>query len=1049
MSYTSTTGVQARSRTLTASGTMRLDFAEVVDTNPGTGADWPRQNSSCTVVADLAGVAVTAVSVRKLISGTYYWGVEVTLPGSTTHFFPLVSRGSLANPYSVSFTATLSWSISIDVRLAVQWAIPGLGSLWIDEPGLGTLEHYWEGQPAGNISATVTMDNTALSGGQSATGTASSSGFLIPSYPNSNRLTFSAQARTAAPDYKSALTYTTVASLTWDYAELSSTHTYTWTANSATQTASYGTTDLKRASATADVGATTGTAQSVTASGWCSPLIELPVLLDVFAWNDRVKVGGVAEDIAIEVRGDGLADASRTATGGTWSSTLTQRDESITAYDGSGASSANILATTAYGIVAARVSDTWMNAAGGYGSTGSIPTNFGGTLRLKDRRIPCLEMYLADSTAISGGTDTTVSTPSTGRRRTWGAMQSLLGYRYLSVSVGSAISAGGKVRILRDSGAPTYLTTSYEWSTDRDGQPLVGAGPFIIDLLSPSNAGADGYLSPATGAVDADNTATTWPEDSGVRRGEGWLTGPGWVDRLEVLGTISGGGATTITGVSLVRADSGNTDRAVLLSCLEQQNQLPFAGLSGSSARRPFATITTDGRVLACEESDITVNRSTWTLGNQIGVAMYSVLELVQALQATRNQGLNTSLLLPGSGAASWYNYNLPASGLLGGGWLWKAATAQWESTIDTPLGNGAIVVPSPEAGDGEGGDTSPPSTVTQVDYQLGVGMMSLPANVGDLFGHANTESLTGPTKIVGAVILHSQVYGAVLDEGVVDATTVGVRTRTGTGVPYPDERGSDATDTLGYFGTGAEWLRGMNLAHDAYDDDVTVSVASGPCRRVPLRLRGGDGYTIASLASPLGWYALASRESASGTSGIRFRRSEYGVPDASTAQWPTLVWATTNPLDRWPALGLDPWGKILLLYERAGAVYLRTSDDEGASWSDESMAFSSGKFPSADSDPMSGTLLLAAVVPATGGGYVIKGQVQHPGDAAPSAEFTFQYHNGTALADLQVKRGGFALKCGYETQGRWNLALIAEGETAISYWWCADGEGRTWTRIP
>lgn len=112
-------------------------------------------------------------------------------------------------------------------------------------------------------------------------------------------------------------------------------------------------------------------------------------------------------------------------------------------------------------------------------------------------------------------------------------------------------------------------------------------------------------------------------------------------------------------------------------------------------------------------------------------------------------------------------------------------------------------------------------------------------------------------------------------------------------------------------------------------------------------------------------------------------------------------------------------------------------------------MAFSSGKFPDQDSDPMTGTLLRAAVVAAaSGGGYNIKGQVQHAGDASPSAEFTFQYHNGSALADMKVKRAAFRLECGYEVQGRWNLALIAEGDADVSYWWCADGEGRTWTRI-
>lgn len=112
-------------------------------------------------------------------------------------------------------------------------------------------------------------------------------------------------------------------------------------------------------------------------------------------------------------------------------------------------------------------------------------------------------------------------------------------------------------------------------------------------------------------------------------------------------------------------------------------------------------------------------------------------------------------------------------------------------------------------------------------------------------------------------------------------------------------------------------------------------------------------------------------------------------------------------------------------------------------------MAFTAGKFPDQDTDPMTGTLLQGAVVAASsGGGYVIKGRVQHSGDASPSAEFTFQWHNGSALVDMKVKKSAFRLECGHEIQGRWNLALTYEGETEISHWWCADGEGRTWTRI-
>lgn len=221
-------------------------------------------------------------------------------------------------------------------------------------------------------------------------------------------------------------------------------------------------------------------------------------------------------------------------------------------------------------------------------------------------------------------------------------------------------------------------------------------------------------------------------------------------------------------------------------------------------------------------------------------------------------------------------------------------------------------------------------------------------------------------------------------------------------------------------------------------------SIEPLPRQRWMVRVPGVGGLGVASLASPEGWYAVAYPWASSGTSGIYFRRTDHGVPGAG---WQTSAFATTNASDRWPALGLDPWGKLTLLYERSGIVYARTSEDEGASWSSESMAFSNGKFPDIDSDPLTGAVLRAAVVPASSG-FVIRGQIQHPGDASPSTEFTFQYHNGSALVDLKVKRSAFRLECGHELQGRWNLICTVESETDPSYWWCADGEGRTWTRI-
>ncbi len=1050
--FSSLSGFRNDYGVLSASGTMRLDFAENSENNPdygvvpGAPAEIYTRLASSQVSAGLGIWSVLAETYREAASGGGYdFGIQVTLTGGTVHKFPLVHRAYIDPPYIVAFTATLSWTIDIDVRLACNWA---RGSAFSGgETEAGTLMLRWEGDPAGTAALSVTLDNTALSGGQTASSTSTSSGVFNPTgvlSADADVIGVVVQAGVSAPHYNAALSYTTIAECVWAYdtAALTTSAHYSYTERGVTQYQDYGTNSAKATANLASVNPSGGYGVGVYAQLLCAKPRVINLVLDAYAFTDRIKVGGAALNPDFQLIGfGGFSSTSTTeaSTGGHLTKTFTQRSELVYHQTTTDPFAQDFLGSTNYGAIAAQIPTSWMTPARGYDSPSPYLRNAGANFFLKDSRILGMNILLSAEFEITGGTDSAVTG---GTRRTWTTKQSLLSYRYLQVEVGTAIASGGKIKIIRDSGATWGMVTSYEWLTDKAGLPLVGAGPFLIDLLNPSNR---------PGSVETDNWPTTWPNDdspsAGIRRGENWLTGPGWVDRLEVLGSVSGGGATTITGVTLVRAPSDQTDRAALATCLMHQggwyeSQMPTGGFIPFSGnrKRAFFGLTSDGRVLAAEETDAHLNSGNSGLTGNI-----SLSDLFDSLEHARNSGVTPTLLCPpatGTGSVPWFNRNLPASGLMGAGWIWNVATQAWLCTVDTSL-------------DGSGGGglsivEAPPEGSANLDYQLGVVSLAFPANIGDVFGHAGTSTTTGATLVVGVAMIHSQVYGAVVGDGVFDPVTVGTRVRSGQSIPYPDERGSDVSDALGYFASGPEWLRGFAMQHDAYTDELSVIVQSAARHRIPMRFAAGDGKGLASLASPSGWYALAAVETASGTTGIRVRRCDYAVPDVpSGIRWPTLVFATTNPADTWPTLALDPWGKLWLLYERAGVIYQRSSDDEGASWSTESMAFSSGKFPDQDSDPMTGTLLRAAVVAAvSGGGYIIKGQVQHAGDASPSAEFTFQYHNGSALADLKVKRSAFRLECGYEVQGRWNLALIYEGEADVSYWWCADGEGRTWTRI-
>jgi len=1026
-------------KTLTLTGTMELDYGKTDNIVGFTVTTAGKRNCRAEGIGALGDLSIKCETIREVNGGTgvITYGVKVTPSFGATYTFPILQYASaFVDPASVDFTATLTWTIQVDVRLYCKWtasnSLLGTGAIPLYE-GNELLEMYWIGDTTGSADISVELDNTVVSGSQTYSVSATASGLAFRNTGLGSgtdrevvdcRATPSANAST----YDAALDYSTRAYISWSYATalLSTGATsYSYTAYSATQTIAYGVDSVE---AVANLGAgTSGIASLVFGRAEVAPVREANLILDIFAFTDRVKLATVPEDIDVTITGPG--STTITATDGHATHSMTQRYERVFTNTGAW----NNLGSNGYNPISAAIPVTWMSVARGYLSSSVLADgSYGGGFHFKDQRLTeVMSLELADSFAIMGGTDSAVTG---GVRRTWTNKQSLLNYRYLSVSVGTALDSGGTIRIVRDSGATVGQTTSYEWTSDRDGAPLSGAGPFVIDLLCPSNR-----------TVEVDATLSTWPEDTsgvaGIRRGEGWLTGPSWVDRLEVIGAVSGGGATTITGVSLVRAATDQTDRGALLSCLDQTGAWALGQVGVTTVHfRSFLHVTVDGRVEAVSETDAVCNQS----GSTITPLSYSLTELIAALNHDRNPGTLATRLIAATGGA-WHDEDLPSVGLLGAGWLWNATTQEWECTLDTPMTGSGVITPE-ELGPGdEPGDPPPPDPSSfSLDYQLGVREISFPANLGDqLFGHAGDSALTGPTTLVAYAMIHSQAYGVVVGESGVpeEVATIGVRTRTGTGVTYPDERGEDASDGLGYFATGEEWMRGFRLQHDAYSDDTSTAIFASPRRRQPVRFVSGQFPGLEILNTLPGWVALVSVEDYE----LRWRRWSYPVPMGATPVADLFV--TTGHKDRQPSLFYWMGQRTYLLFWRkdgasGDGVYETYSDDDGDTWSTPAMSITGGQYPRNAVD-ISGGVLRAAWVADTVTIGNLKGTWQSPGDASPSAVFTFTELGGSAL---RVKKTGFDVSAAPDSASRINLTCTIEGESATSNWYSED-DGRNWVR--
>lgn len=1037
-------------KTLTLTGTVYLEWdATFTSTSPFISSEIA---TSQVVVGygALPQITFTSFNGSNWTGGagtTPRWSVGVTAQFlATTYHFVVQTYTAATYPLSASYSATLDWEIMLDAAFVFSYTLPSAaaGQMYSGPDGL-IMPNY-----QGADTLTVTMgsrnpDHPSGAGGWSYTAslgsdTASQSGTWGTGSPSlftstssgepTDRVRISTLVRIGGSTLR-----TRSAGATWLYGTASlstgATFTYTESFHPLTVVNTYGTNSITT-TLTGKSNATFGVA-----NGLGSVDVAPPKNL---YWKGAIKGltgalvdgSGTPLDPTVSIFQDSTS-ASYTATGGAYERAILQRWERVNT-----GNALDFLNTTPYGFISALLPESWMNNANGYvnreASSPANLTNYGSVFHHKDRRLTgAISLSLAPTVAITGGTDSSVTTPSPGGvRRSWGSKQSLMGYRYLAISVGTAIASGGKVRIIRSS-------NTYEWTQTAGGAPISGAGPFLLDLCHPTNA-----------PVEVDTTITSYPEDgSGMRTGEGWLTGPSWVDGLEVLGAISGGGATSITGISLSRGPGDEPDRAALLTCLNQQGAYSPMGTVTSTSGvwgRPFLTITADGRVESTSETDTRYLKLSTDLWQP---TQNSVTDMVALLTHARNPGITATNLLAARGSTSdWYDRELPSVGLMGAGWLWKASTQSWECTIDTPLtgGTAPIIGGSLISVDGTAvPDTTPPADDSlTLEYQLGAGRISVPGNAGDLFGHESTPP-TDPSRtlLVAIATIHSQVYGVVMGDGIApeDTATIVVRTKIGTGITTVTDRGSGTTNGLGYYATGAPWMRGYRVPHDSVGE-ATTTVYASPRRRFPVRYISSGMTGLELLNADSGWVALVTVESGR----LRWRRWELPVPLGATPVADALI--TSDYHDAQPSLAYQLGQRtVLLFYRRDGAsgagVYEIFSDDDGDTWSTPTLSIPSGQQPRQAID-ISGGLLRVAWVADTATVGNLKATWQAAGDTSPSAVFTLT--NKATSAALRVGKKGYDVSAAGDSGSRFNLTVTLEGETDTSNWYSED-DGRTWTR--
>jgi hypothetical protein len=195
---------------------------------------------------------------------------------------------------------------------------------------------------------------------------------------------------------------------------------------------------------------------------------------------------------------------------------------------------------------------------------------------------------------------------------------------------------------------------------------------------------------------------------------------------------------------------------------------------------------------------------------------------------------------------------------------------------------------------------------------------------------------------------------------------------------------------------------------------------------------------------------------------GVQYKHYPFGAPEDSSPYGFTVL--TSYGGDHWPRVAVDHDGRVRVTFARkklndddpeTPGVYEMVSDDVGATWSQPSMIFDKGDFPTLAMG-VSGTMMYGVWVADTDGDGteqdigVIQIAVQNPGDPAPNYDAdtggSGTPYTATDKDGNQIKfyRGGFHFAQAHEDATRWVLAALQASAAAFGHWVSGD-DGQTW----
>jgi hypothetical protein len=167
-----------------------------------------------------------------------------------------------------------------------------------------------------------------------------------------------------------------------------------------------------------------------------------------------------------------------------------------------------------------------------------------------------------------------------------------------------------------------------------------------------------------------------------------------------------------------------------------------------------------------------------------------------------------------------------------------------------------------------------------------------------------------------------------------------------------------------------------------------------------------------------------------------------YSGSQNATNDWEFAdVTATDEAVCSEGRIAYDHRGILHLLYTYTSTdteVRERLSWDDGATWSDPTLAITNGTHPTI-SVSQNGTILRAAYVAGA-----ITATRTSPNSLTGGTPFNFKDNAGV---DLVVADDCFHLVEGYRLDAPWLLHVLIDGDTDTSDW-ISSNDGETWTRL-